>query len=339
MRTADQMLQDTFVIDGHLDVGLTLEYKYAAGEKDVLMKDYLEPLRKGHVDCVAAALFVDSEYLPDHGIRKIMEQISLIYDEVASSEGNYVIVRNTDEMLKARENGQIGLLLAIEGAEAIEGRIGILSALYELGVRIISPCWSRTTWAADGARFVPVEKYEGTGLTDAGREFVRYCEKKGILIDVSHCNLKSFWDIADMAEKPFIATHSNSYAVSPVDRNLNDEQIRFLASKGGVMGLNGASFIADFRDPAGADIGRLADHMMHERAVGGIGCVSVGLDQSEHLNPFIAELGDTPEFDIIPSHSMLPELADEMIRRGLSEEEIKAVFGGNLLRVLHETID
>ena len=339
MREADRILEEAYVIDGHLDLGLTVEVKYAHGESGVLMNDYYASLRKGHVDCIVAALFVETKYLPDHGVRQIMEQIARIYDETAGSDGHFVIVRSTEEMRLARERGQISVLLAIEGIEAIEGRLAILGALYELGVRIISPCWSRTSWAADGARFLPLGGYEGTGLTEQGRELVAYCEKKGILLDVSHCNRKSFWDIARMATKPFVATHSNSYAVSPVDRNLEDDQIRFLAEKGGTMGLNGASFIARYRDPQRAGTSDLIEHLLHERQVGGIGCVAIGLDQGDHLNPYVDELSDMPLFDIIPSHAMLPDFAEEMLGRGLTEDEIKGVFGENLLRVLRETID
>lgn len=339
MSEAERILNEAYVIDGHLDVGLILEYKYEKGIKNVLMDEYLDSLREGHVDCIVAALYADSKWLPDHGVRQIMEQISRIYEEVEASEGNFVIVRNTEEMLKAKENGQIAILFMIEGAEAIEGRISILTALYELGLRIISPCWSRTTWAADGARFMPIGGYVGTGLTDEGKELVRYCEKKGIIIDVSHCNLKSFWDIANMSTRPFIATHSNSYAVSPVDRNLEDDQIKAIADKGGVMGLNGASLIVDFENPDKADVAKLVDHLMHEREVAGIGCISIGLDQSETLNDTMGDLIDTAVFDIIPEHRRLPELVEEMLNRGLSEDEIKAVLGGNLLRVFRETID
>ncbi len=345
MREAERILEEAYVIDGHHDLGMTLELKHKHGEKNVLMNDYYESCKEGRVDCLIAAMYVDSDDLPDHGIAHIMEQISLIYDEVASTNGKFVIVRNTGEMLKAKANGQIALLIAIEGAEAIEGRISILSALYELGLRVISPCWSRTSWAADGSRFLPVGEYVGTGLTEAGAEMIRYCEEKGILIDVSHTNLKSFWDIAKIATKPFIATHSNAYAVSPVDRNLDDEQIRFLAEKGGTMGLNGANFLACYKDPNSATMSTLVDHVMHEKEIGGIGCVAVGLDQCEMINPYIndssaaALVNDLKMFDIVPFHRNFPDFAEVMLERGLTEDEIKAIFGGNLLRVLKETID
>ena len=339
MREADRILEAGYVIDGHLDLGLTMEVKYAHGERNVLMHDYYDSLRKGHVDCVVGALFAETKYLPDHGVRQLMEQISLIYEEVAASDGHFVIVRNTEEMRQVRENGQISILLAVEGAEALEGKLSILTALYELGVRIISPCWSRTTWAADGARFLPIGGYEGTGLTEQGRELVKCCENKGILLDVSHCNLKSFWDISRIATKPFVATHSNAYAVSPVDRNLEDDQIRFLAEKGGTMGLNGASTIARYQDPKQAGMPDLIEHLLHEKQVGGIGCVAIGLDQGNHLNQYVDELRDMPLFDIIPSHEMLPDFAEMMLDCGLTEDEIRGVFGENLLRVLQETID
>jgi len=330
--------QQAMVVDCHLDIGLALENAHARGEVGTLVRDFLPAFRAGCVDVVFAACYAETQYLPEQGLRRILDQISLIYREVAASEGAFVIAKTVREIKKAKENGQIALLLALEGAEPLNGDVLLLHSLYALGVRVISPCWSRSGWAADGCRFVPFADYEGYGLTEAGGQLMACAEELGILIDVSHCNLKSFWDIVRMTRKPFIATHSNAYAVSPVARNLDDEQIKTMRTRKCVMGLNGANLIVNFQSPKSANLDDLVRHLKHEKQVGGTDILAIGLDQISRIDvsnpPGIAGA----IFDVIPSHDQLPKLAEALRTSGFSEYEVTGIFGANVMRLLEATI-
>lgn len=339
MKNAQDILREALVVDCHLDIGFDLELKYEKGRRNVLMEEYYDTLKAGGVDVVFAACFADTRYLPEQGLRRIIDEIARIYEEVDSSNGAFVIVKSTQDILKAREKGQIGILLAIEGVEPLGGDILALRSLYELGVRVVSLCWSRSGWAADGARFVPVEEYEGYGLTEAGREFVAYAEKLGILIDVSHCNLKSFWGVVEATKKPFMATHSNAYQLSPVARNLDDQQIRAIAERGGVIGINGASIIVNYSQPEKACLDDMGEHLLYEKKIGSPKILAVGLDQAERIGDACDSLIGKEIFDVIPTHEKMPEFVDMLIRKGFSEEEIRGILGENILDLLRRTID
>lgn len=166
------------------------------------------------------------------------------------------------------------------------------------------------------------------GLTRRGREFVEEMEALGMIVDVSHLSDKGFYDVADMARKPFVASHSNARAVCPCARNLTDDMIRRLAEKGGVMGLN---YCADFlRQPvAGAgNPGTVADivrHAKHIVAIGGMECLGLGSD-----------------FDGIDTHEELsdagnmPLLAETLLAGGFTGSQVDRILGENVLRLYRE---
>lgn len=338
MKTAKQILEESLVIDCHLDIGFDLELKHERGRTNVLVEDYLESLRAGHVDTVFAAVYADAKYLPEQGIRRIMDEISLIYQEVDASNGAFVIVKNADDILKAKENNQIGLLLTIEGIEPLGGDIIILRSLYALGIRVAGICWSRSGWAADGCRFVPLGEYEGYGLTEAGKEFVAYAEELGIILDVSHLNKKGFWDLVDATKNPFMATHSNTYVNSPVSRNLEDDQIRIIAERGGVIGANGANFIVNFNSPQDASMSDMADHMLHEKEIGSSSVLAIGLDQAERFGTESSALTGQAVFDVMPTHDKLLGFVEVLMEKGFSEQEIKGALGENVLNLLRRVV-
>ena len=120
--------------------------------------------------------------------------------------GSIVRCRTEADARAAIAGGKCGAFLSIEGAEAISCDPGKLELAYEQGVRMIAPCWNAPN-ALTGSIV------SGGGLTAQGREFVRRAQKLGILLDVSHISEKAFWDLCDITEKPFVASHSNSRAV------------------------------------------------------------------------------------------------------------------------------
>lgn len=122
-------------------------------------------------------------------------------------------------------------ILAVEGASLVCKDISRLSVLYSSGVRVLTPLWRGENHIGGG--------YDTqTGLTSFGKSLVRECERLGIIIDVSHMSERSFWDTAEITEKPFAATHSNSKSVCCHPRNLTDEQFCAIVKRGGIVGIN-----------------------------------------------------------------------------------------------------
>ena len=131
----------------------------------------------------------------------------------------------------ATNDTRLKIIPAVEGSRLIENDISRLEILRESGVRILTLAWEGLC-SACGA-------YDtDTGLTDFGYKVVEICEKLGIILDVSHISEKGFWDIANVAKKPFIASHSNAQAICNHPRNLSDTQLRTIVSTHGIAGVN-----------------------------------------------------------------------------------------------------
>ena len=164
-------------------------------------------------------------------------------------------------------------------------------------------------------------------------------QEVGMIVDVSHCNEKTFWDVVEMSSQPILATHSCARALSDTPRNLSDEQIRAIGRLGGVIGVNGASLVARFKDPRNASPADLAAHMMYEKNLAGAGVLGIGLDQCDRLNSPTMQLEAFRDvFDIIPTHDGLEKLAAALLDQGLSEDELAGALGGNTLRVFEKVL-
>ena len=123
--------------------------------------------------------------------------------------------------------------------EAIDPKLDALEVFYRAGLRSLGLVWSRPNVFASGVpcKF-PHSPDTGPGLTDAGKELVRACNRLGILIDLSHLNEQGFWDVARLSDAPLVATHSNVHALCPRTRNLTDRQLDAIRESDGMVGLN-----------------------------------------------------------------------------------------------------
>src|SRR5699024_939095 len=133
------------------------------------------------------------------------------------------IMYKKDDFYSAIEKDKLAVLLGLEGLSGIGEDVDLIYSLYHLGFRLMSLTWNEQNHLATGAG-----GDINRGLTDLGKKAIKIINELGIILDVSHANDKSFWDIANTASKPFIASHSNSRAICNVPRNLTDEQIKFI---------------------------------------------------------------------------------------------------------------
>ncbi len=158
------------------------------------------------------------------------------------SDGYVVICRSSTELKAAAEAGKIGIMLHIEGCEAIDSNFNSLELLYAAGLRSLGPVWSRDNIFGVGVPFdFPLHPDAGEGLSDLGMELIKVCNQMNILVDLSHLNEKGFWDVAKYSDNPLMATHSNVYELCNSSRNLTDKQISAIAESKGIVGLNYAT--------------------------------------------------------------------------------------------------
>lgn len=190
----------------------------------------------------------------------------------------------TDASVLSADDTRLKIIPAVEGSRLIENDSSRLEILREVGIRILTLAW--------GGECPVCGAYDtDMGLTDFGYEVVERCEKLGIILDVSHLSEKGFWDLANVAKKPFIASHSNAKALCTHPRNLSDTQLRTIVSQGGIAGVNlvGKHLSKTFAESSGHDPEAVLDtvvkHLVHfmEKGCAKNVCLGCDLDGSEAL--------------------------------------------------------
>lgn len=239
----------------------------------------------------------------------------------ANSEGELLKVASTkdiDRLLRERSSETpkpVGALLSIEGLHDLEGDLANLDALRDAGFRMASLTHFFDTDLAGSMHGI-----EKGGLTDKGRKAVRRMEALGMVVDIAHCSHACVADILSMARRPVVSSHGGVQATCKVNRNLTDEEIRGVAKTGGVVGIGYWDAAVCGTSPRDA-----AKAMKHVRDLVGIDYVALGSDYDG---------ATTVRFDT----SQLVQVTQALLDEGFTEDEIRAVMGGNALRVLRAGI-
>ena len=184
-------------------------------------------------------------------------------------------------------------VLHLEGAEPILSPDD-LERRYDRGLRSVGLVWSRANKYAEGVPFrFPASPDTGPGLTEEGRHLVRLCNRLGILVDLSHLNLRGFFDVADISDAPLVASHSNAHRLCASTRNLTDEQLDTISGTGGLVGVNFAvGFLREdgMLEPEDTPLETVVRHIDYLVDRMGIDCVGLGSDYEGAAPP--AALGD-----------------------------------------------
>ncbi|MEZ2736540.1 dipeptidase [Aneurinibacillus aneurinilyticus] len=333
--------ENAFVIDAHFDLLMDVEIQRARGRKKVIETDYLPGFKTSGINLIVASIFIESEFLPEMGLRKALAQIHSLYEEIDESSHHIMMCKTYEDVRKAKQENKIGFLLSLEGIEPIDHDLRLLRIFYELGVRIVGLVWSRRNYAADGSHFTPVREGTKGGLTAFGIEVIEEAEKLGMFIDVSHLNDEGVADVLKTAKKPVIASHSNARALMPTMRNISDEQIRQIAATGGVIGINAASMLVA-EDDDKSNLEHLINHLDHMVKIVGAKHVGIGLDLCDMVMKYISpnDFGkfERIPFDVIKGHESFKEITKELIKRGYDDEAIECILGNNFLRVYEEVL-
>ena len=276
---------------------------------------------------------VDEPPLPacpaDDARRAVFEMAGILFRLAAARPDAIRICRSVADIEAAEAAGAVAAIFHIEGAEAIGPDLGALEVLHAAGLRSLGPVWSRPNVFGHGVPFsFPSSPDTGDGLTPAGEALVRACNRLRILVDLSHLNMKGFWDVARISDAPLVATHSNVHALSASSRNLTDDQLKAIRESGGVVGLNYAvGFLReDGRKRADTPLATMIRHLDHLLERLGEGGVALGSDFDGALVP--AEIGDC---------AGLPALVGAMRQAGYPPELVARICHDNWLDVLRRT--
>lgn len=342
------------VVDGHLDLAGEILLRYQLREKEVIKRRYLEQWKGAGVNLIVSSIYVPTKILKQGGIdaawENVLSQIRVLKEDMAQTEG-VVPVRSRRELDEAVRTGKTGILIYMEGLDAIGDKIDRLETLCRLGVRGASLTWSRENALAVGCCTAGKKIQIPGGLKPAGKEAVKELERLSMFLDISHLNDDGFWDVCSLSNKPFAATHSCARSVYDNYRNLTDEQMTLLAERGGVMGLNGCKYIAG--SLAGNHLEMLCRHGEFEVERLGASHVGFGFDFCDSYDRAAyalsrksrkrqeSETADEQEpetADCLAGHEQIPLLTAALLQRGMKEEEVIGVMGESFLSYFRQQL-
>jgi membrane dipeptidase len=220
--------------------------------------------------------------------------------------------QDLQQALRPEEN-RIGALLTLEGADGLEADFSYLRIAWNLGVRTLGITWNDANWAADGVR-----ESRGGGFSAAGRRLIEECDSIGLTLDVSHLSERGFWELTELSEKPFVASHSNMRALCGHPRNLSDEQAKSIIGRGGRIGI---TFVPYFLrgDGKEAGIGDVLRHVERACELGGAAAVGFGSD-FDGITQWVKDL----------EHPGKLYLLENELHKRYTAEQVEGFMGGNI---------
>ncbi|WP_337171719.1 dipeptidase [Gemmatimonas aurantiaca] len=360
-----RLLRGSPLIDGHNDLPWAMREEkerpldvvaYNLRQTTRGMTD-IARLRKGMIGGQFWSVYIPGEVRDSGYARMQLEQIDIARRVIERYPDVLAPALTASDVRKAFAQGKIGSLLGMEGGHAIENSLGALRAYYALGARYMTLTHNVTLDWADAAADKPVHG----GLTPFGEEVVREMNRLGMLVDLAHVSPGTMSDALDVSEAPVIFSHSNARALTDVPRNVPDSILARLPKNGGVVMVtfvpqfasqkfadysaritavrdsitkrfpndNDAQFraIAAWREANPAPvvtIGDVADHLDHIRKVAGSAHVGIGGD-FDGITETVQGLEDVSKY---------PDLLAELVKRGWTDAELRALAGENVLRVL-----
>ncbi len=328
------------IVDLHFDMPMDLYEK--RDRRNVLATDYLPELEAGDIGVLGAAIYIEDRYMPEMSLRVALDQVSRLYAE-AEDSGCLTICKSYKEILDARKDRKIALLITMEGVEPLGTDLNLLRTFCELGVRAIGLTHARRNAAGNGGIFAPSGS-SGDGLTAFGRDVVQQCDALGVIVDLAHINPAGFEDILAITAKPPIVSHTNARKYYDIERNINDEQIKMIGERRGVIGVNSV-LVSPRKEEATID--RYIDHIEHVIDLIGINGVGIGFDFFEFIyrqwpesaRKELAAKFTTPNFiPDLSNHSHARNLTRRMIERGFGDEQIEKILRDNWMRVFKELL-
>ena len=344
------------LIDTHNDITSRTVTGYDIGKNAGDGHTNLAGFKQGGVGAQFFAVYVAANYVNgNHSAHRTLEMIDTVrHDIIDKYPNDFVFALTADDIERAHRQEKIAALMGIEGGHGIEDSLRLLRDYYLLGIRYMTLTHSNTNnWADSSGDMDKADVQHHNGLTDFGKDVVREMNRLGMLVDISHVADKTFWDALEVSTAPPFASHSSARALSNVPRNMTDEMIAALAKKGGVVQVN---FACEFLSQATADASKnllprmmaareennrtlmeeyrktvppatlqdVVAHIDHIAKVGGINAVGIGSD-FDGITCAPTGLEDVSKF---------PNLTRALLEKGYSAEDIRKIYGGNLLRVM-----
>lgn len=367
---AEELAHKYIITDGHVDLPYRLRIQNFRPTKEYLGIpietkdgdfDYVRS-RAGGLDAPFMSIYIPASYQEDGGAKELADTlIDMVVSITVAHPDKFMLANKPADVKKAFEEGKLALPMGMENGAPIGDDLSNVAYFRERGIDYITLTHSKDNLICDSS-------YDTTrtwnGLSDFGREVVQEMNRVGIMVDISHVSDSTFWQVMDLSLAPCIASHSSARKFTPgFERNMNDDMIKALAQKGGVIQINFGSTFLDgevaaqrdelrnklntlltekglsYRDEAAepiieqfrkenpalyADVKTVADHIDHVVALSGVDHVAFGSDFDGVGDSLPTGLKDV---------SMFPNLIHELLIRGYQEDEIAKICYGNVFRV------
>jgi membrane dipeptidase len=358
------------ITDGHVDLPYRLRIQNFRPTKEFLGIplqtdegdfDY-ERSKAGGLDAPFMSIYIPASYQETGGAKEFADSlIDMVTSIVEAHPDKFMLANSPADVKAAFAAGKIALPMGMENGAPIEDELANVAYFRKRGIDYITLTHSKDNLICDSS-------YDTTrtwnGLSPFGREVVAEMNRVGIMVDISHVSDSTFWQVMELSEAPCIASHSSARKFTPgFERNMNDDMIKALAQKGGVIQINFGSTFLDgkvaaqrdslrsaltdilakndlsFRDDAAkpiieqfqkdnpalfADVKTVADHIDHVVQLSGIDHVALGSDFDGVGDSLPTGLKDV---------SMYPNLIQELLSRNYTEADIARICYGNVFRV------
>ncbi len=323
-------------------------------------------MKEGGMNAIFFSIWIDGRIMGPPAIQKALDQIDAVHENVRRNSKDMMFCRTADDVRRAHAQGKIAALMGVEGGHMLGNDIRMVRIFGDLGVRYMTLSHFYNDEWADSSTDKPAHN----GLTDYGKDIVREMNRQGIMVDISHVSDKTFYDALSVSKAPLIASHSSCRALCNHVRDMSDDMIKALAAKGGVIQINyEMSFIdqayKDASDKLSGGVVQIFDQVKKEcgddeacigkrmteiqqKAVaeGKLPRVSWEriIDHIDHAVKLVGadHVGLGSDFDGasmpegMEDASKLPKITESLMRDGYSDDDIRKILGGNMLRVMEQ---
>ena len=368
-QSTTKLHKKAIVVDTHNDIlsssvldGLDISKRLATGHADLVR------WKEGGLDVQFFSVWTGDKPRTSKGFfADAMQEIDSLEIIALRNYEKMTLATNWKEVKRGIRKEKLVALIGVEGGHMIEDDMGKLETLYKHGMRYMTLTWNNSTsWASSawGETLKP-DSLPSFGLNEMGKKIVRQMNDWGVIVDLSHVGVKTFFDAIETTTKPVMLSHSSVWNICPVPRNVKDEQIKAVAKNGGVICINFyAGFIdsnfsrrhTELENNSGKKIRDSLQKLYDAAKVNQI-WGELFKNEMEPLRPTLSQVVDHIDYivkmigddyvgigsdydgiDFAPKGlddaTTYPKITEELKRRGYSDKSIKKILGGNVLRVM-----
>jgi membrane dipeptidase len=364
---AKQLHFSSLVIDTHDDTTQRfLDRGFDLGSRNTLGSIDIPRMKEGGLGAIFFSIWIPSKITGPEAVKRALVQIDAVRGQVRKHSGDLVLVTTAGGIRDAHKQGKIAALIGVEGGHMIASDLGVLRSYAALGARYMTLTHSGNAEWADSS----TDKAVHNGLSAFGKDVVSEMNRLGMIVDVSHVSDKTFADVLEVSKAPVFASHSDCRGICDAPRNMTDDMIRALASKGGVIQINyHVGFLSqEFRnaEKAHPEWEKAIALEIQKRCGDREGCQLIEGDRItreyvlrgdlprvewtkiiEHIDHAvkvagIEHVGLGSDFDGanmpfgMEDASKLPQITNALLEKGYSEGDVRKILGENTLRVMAE---